>query len=65
VSYRRLVPERILYDYDPASDQNEADWLAALQEVGWVPEYGYGVPVRIGGRMLHRYSMIRHGEHQG
>jgi hypothetical protein len=53
------MPTHILHDYDPESDQDEADWLAAEYDAGWVPEYGYGVPLRVGGKLLHRYAMIR------
>jgi hypothetical protein len=54
------MPTRILHDYDPESDQNETDWLAAEHAAGWIPEYGYGLPVRISGKLLHRYAMIRY-----
>jgi hypothetical protein len=53
------MPARILHDYDPDSDQAEADWLASQWDTGWKPEYGYGVPVHIDGKLLHRWAMIR------
>jgi hypothetical protein len=49
---------RILHDYDPASDQCEADWLAAEYDTGWVPEYGHGIPIELNGRLVHRWAMI-------
>jgi hypothetical protein len=49
---------RILHDYDPGSHQTEADWLAAEYDVGWVPEYGHGVPIELNGRLVHRWAMI-------
>ncbi len=53
------MPARILHDYDPNSDQEEADWLASEWDNGWKPEYGFGVPVRIDGKLLRRWAMIR------
>ena len=53
------MPARILHDYDPASDQTEADWLAAEYDNGWVPEYGYGVTIELNGRTVRRWAMIR------
>src|SRR3954462_2449603 len=48
-----------MHGYDPDTDQHEADWLAAEHDAGSVPEYGYGLRVGIGGKLLHEYSMIR------
>jgi hypothetical protein len=53
------MPIRILHDYDPESDQTETDWIATEHDAGWVPEYGYGLPVRISGKLVHRYAKIR------
>jgi len=49
---------RILHDYDPASDQTDADWLAAEYDGGWVPEYGHGVPIELNGRLVPRWALI-------
>jgi hypothetical protein len=42
----------------PASDQTEADWLAAEYDAGWVPEYGHGIPIELNGGQVHRWAMI-------
>jgi hypothetical protein len=58
VPLRHWEARPILHDYDPTSDQDEANWLAAKYDAGLVPEYGHGIPIELNGRRVHRRAMI-------
>jgi len=49
-------PARKLVDWTE-DDGPVEDWLERWAKAGWVPEYGQGVEVSIGGRTVTRWTM--------
>lgn len=58
------TPARKLVDWTEDAGPVE-DWLARWAAAGWVPEHGYGVSTKIGGRDLVTWAMTSTGPATG